>query len=198
VGADRASILHNEISGAAGLVAAANVAQGCHGSGLRLDATSQFSLIGNVLWGNGTAPPTADDAHGVLLGATAPVSNGVVAGNRCGDGGGATQLSGIALRGVVAGVSLRANNLDGNSASGTSTAGGVLTAGTGSLPTAAVTGVTVGAVSTAIPHGLHQPPHSVVISMRSAGQVWVALPSDATNIHLIADAPGRSCDVLVG
>jgi parallel beta-helix repeat protein len=195
-GAGRSGIAADQ--GATGLVAATNVVQGCHGSGLRLDATSHFSLIGNILWGNGTAPPTADDAHGVLLGATAPVSNGVVAGNRCGDGGDATQLSGIALRGVVAGVSLRANSLDGNSSSGTSTAGGAATDGTGSLPTAAVTGVTVGAVSTAIPHGLHQPPDSVVISMRSAGQVWVASPSDATNIHLIADAPGRSCDVLVG
>jgi parallel beta-helix repeat protein len=184
--------------GTTGLAAATNVAQGCHGSGLRLDATSGFSLIGNVLWGNGTAPPTADDAHGVLLGATSPVSNGVVAGNRCGDGGGATQVSGIALRGANVGVSLRANSLDGNSDSGTSTVGGVQTAGTGSLPGAALTDVTVGAASTAVPHGLHQPPDSVVISMRSAGQVWIASPSDATNIHLIADAPGRSCDVLVG
>ncbi len=184
--------------GATGLVAATNVAQGCHGSGLRLDATSQFSLIGNVLWGNGTAPPTADDAHGVLLGATAPVSNGVVAGNRCGDGGGATQQSGIALRGVVAGVSLRANSLDGNAASGTSTAGGAATGGTGSLPASALTNVTVGTVGTAVPHGLPQAPTTVLISMRSAGQVWVAAPSDATNVHLLADAAGRTCDVMVG
>jgi hypothetical protein len=171
------------------------VAQACHGSGLRLDATSGFSLIGNVLWGNGTAPPTADDVHGVLLGATSPVSNGVVAGNRCGDGGGATQVSGIALRGTNAGVSLRANSLDGNSDAGTSSAPAT---GTGSLPGAALTGVTVGTASTAVPHGLDQPPDSIVISMRSAGQVWIAAPSDAINIHLAADAPGRTCDVLVG
>ncbi len=134
----------------------------------------------------------------MLLGATSPVSNGVVAGNRCGDGGGATQVSGIALRGANAGVSLRANSLDGNSDAGTSSAGGAPATGTGSLPGAALTAVTVGTASTAVPHGLHQPPDSIVISMRSAGQVWIAAPSDAINIHLAADAPGRTCDVLVG
>ena len=184
--------------GAAGLVAATNVAQGCHGSGLRLDGTSRFSLIGNVLWGNGTAPPTADDAHGVLLGAAAPVSNGVVAANRCGDGGGATQLSGIALRGSVSSVSLRANTLDGNSAAGTSAAGGAAVDGTGSLPVSVLSNVTVGAAGTAVPHGLPQSPGTVLISMRSAGQVWIAAPSDATNVHLAADAAGRTCDVMVG
>jgi hypothetical protein len=184
--------------GVTGLVLGSNVAEECSGSGLRLDGTSQFSVVGNVCWGNGTAPPSPDDAHGIRLGSTAAVANGVLAWNRCGDGASPTQLTGIALRGVVAAVSPRGNSLSGNVGSGISVAAGAAAAGTGVTPTASLTGVTVGSAPTAVPHGLSQAPDSVVISMRSPGQIWITAPSDATNIHLAADAAGRICDVLVG
>jgi hypothetical protein len=38
----------------------------------------------------------------------------------------------------------------------------------------------------------------VVVTARSAGQVWQSAAPDASFVYLTADATGRSCDLLVG
>jgi glyoxylase-like metal-dependent hydrolase (beta-lactamase superfamily II) len=56
----------------------------------------------------------------------------------------------------------------------------------------------VGQTQVAVLHGLGHTPGSVVVTARSAGQVWQSAAPNAYFVYLTADASGRSCDLLVG
>jgi glyoxylase-like metal-dependent hydrolase (beta-lactamase superfamily II) len=66
------------------------------------------------------------------------------------------------------------------------------------LPTRAIRSVAVGQTQVAVLHGLGHTPGSVVVTARSAGQVWQSAAPNAYFVYLTADAAGRSCDLLVG
>lgn len=56
---------------------------------------------------------------------------------------------------------------------------------------------TIGTSPVTIAHGINATPNIVIVQMTSAGTIWQSTAADKTNIHLNADAVGRTCNVTV-
>lgn len=177
----------------AALVIDGNTATACGGAGIALDGVPDVVLTANSCRANGHND--ANTAAGITL---ANLQSGVVAHNTCGDGPSPSQQYGIAVTGPLDRVTLEQNLLTGNVAAGLHYDPALLTDGTTTTPLLTVRGVVVGAVATAVPHGLGYAPRAVVIVPTGPGTIWRVAASDATNVHLQADEAGRTCEVLVG
>lgn len=54
---------------------------------------------------------------------------------------------------------------------------------------------TIGTSQVDITHNLTKIPNIIVVQMTSAGTIWQSAAADSTQIHLKADAGGRTCNV---
>ncbi len=109
-----------------------------------------------------------------------------------------TQVHGTGTAGAVTNVVFDANVVDGNASISHGTMLANFPGGATLLPTRAIRSVAVGQTQVAVLHGLGHTPGSVVVTARSAGQVWQSAAPNAYFVYLTADAAGRSCDLLVG
>jgi len=173
------------VAASSGVVVDANTVSGCGATGIDASGTTDVVVTGNVCTQNASA--------GITLGGANGTARSVVADNVCGG-----QTTGISASGLLDGVVLSGNQLGGNTATGLSVVGATLSGGTTSLPLRSIHAVTVGTNATAVAHGLPYVPLSVAITPTSAGSVWQAAASDATNVYLQASTPGVGCELIVG
>jgi hypothetical protein len=173
------------VGASSGVVVDANSVSGCGVTGIDASGTTDLVVTGNVC--------TQNTSAGITLGGPNGTTHTVVADNVC-----SGQAKGISASGVLDGVVLAGNQLGGNSTTGLSLVGATLSGGTTSLPLRRIHSVTVGSNATAVAHGLPYVPLSVAITPTSAGSVWQAAASDATNVYLQASASGVGCELIVG
>lgn len=185
---------------APGLSISGNTVSGSQRSGIAVLDVTDFTITGNVCKNNGQDQAQTNYYHGITLWqSTGTVDKGVIAHNRCFDDQVTkTQQYGIrTLNTIGASVVIGPNILDGNGTSGMLFSfGGTTTASVSAWKK--LTGVTVSSGGNSIPHGLPYVPQAIVICMTSAGTIWKAGGSDATNIVLMADVTSRTADVYVG
>lgn len=187
-------------SGASATTVTGNQVHGCDESGILIFNTTDFTVTGNLCRNNGQDQTQTNVYNGITLwNSSGTVDKGAIIGNRCYDDQGTkTQQYGIrTLNTIGASVVIGPNVVDGNATTGQAFSFGGATAAS-SPAWKKITGVTVSAGGNSIAHGLPYTPTSIVICMTSAGSIWKAGGSDATNIVLMADVSTRTCDVWVG
>ena len=186
-------------SGCRNLAVSGNVFEqnGLHGA--LLDQPAGVLCTGNVARGNGRLAPSGTTPAGIALvrpsGSSSAAS--LIAHNRCHNRAeGGPQRVGVALRGARPGDVVSSNLVSGNAGSG------LVSTEPARDPSSAAPHrrlqATVGAVRTAIPHGLPHPPRTVVLALRSPGQAWVSAPADQVNVYLTADGASRAVELVVG
>ena len=183
-----------------GISVAGNVVDRSGTAGVQIINASDFSVRANVVRSSGRATNVEQDATGIVVSSSGTTaSRGTVSANRAFDPTSpATQVHGTGTAGIVANVVFDANVVDGNASISHGTMLADFPGGATLLPTRAIRAVAVGRTQVAVLHGLGHTPGSVVVTARSAGQVWQSAAPNAYFVYLTADATGRSCDLLVG
>jgi hypothetical protein len=185
---------------ATGITVNGNVIDRSGNAGVQILNASDFTVRANVVRSSGRATKVEQDATGIVVySRNAVAARGTVSANRAFDPASpATQVHGTGTAGMVTNVVFDANVVDGNAGTSHGTMLTNFPGGATLLPTRAIRSVAVGRTQVAVPHGLGHTPGSVVVTARSAGQVWQSAAPDASFVYLTADATGRSCDLLVG
>jgi len=183
-----------------GISVAGNVIDRSGNAGVQVLNASDFNVRANVVRSSGRATKVEQDATGIVVySRDATASRGTVSANRAFDPTTpATQVHGTGTAGMVTNVVFDANVVDGNASISHGTMLTSFPGGATLPPTRAIRSVAVGQTQVAVLHGLGHTPGSVVVTARSAGQVWQSAPPNAYFVYLTADATGRSCDLLVG
>jgi parallel beta-helix repeat protein len=162
-----------------------NTVTGCGATGIDVSGSTDLVVTSNVCTNNTGAGITLGGPNGTL--------RTVMADNVC-----TAQTTGITGTGALTAVVLSGNQVGGNSGAGLSLTGATLGGGTTSLPYRRIRSVTVGTSATPVAHGLGYAPLSLAITPTTAGSVWQAAPSDATNVYLQAATQGVGCELIVG
>jgi hypothetical protein len=183
-----------------GITVAGNVVDRSGNAGVQILNASDFNVRANVVRSSGRATKVEQDATGIVVySRDATAARGTVQANRAFDPTSPpTQVHGTGTAGAVTNVVFDANVVDGNASISHGTMLVDFPGGATLLPTRAIRSVAVGQTQVAVLHGLGHTPGSVVVTARSAGQVWQSAAPNAYFVYLTADAAGRSCDLLVG
>ena len=186
------------VNGAHATVVASNNVFANSQTGIMLSAAYPGPVWGSVVEGNVSSGNGRDTTQSNRSGISirGPFVGTVIAHNRCFDPSSPpTQLFGFVTvddgpKNLVVGP----NAFDGNAQGGQSLASG------GNVAAVAyrIVSATVGTSQVAVPHGLPYAPRTMSITMTSPGSVWRSSASDATNVYLRADAPGRTAEVTLG
>lgn len=160
-------------------------------AGVRVVAAASALVVGNALWDNAHGVgSTTEDAALSVLGSPAGARGLLVANSTV------TFTPAPALRLA----DTRAVTIGAGNSTGPRTGAPVATSGVDRyvVPTHRLGTLTIGATTQSIPHGRPGVPTNVVITMQSAGSVWLSAAPDATNLQLCADDEDRICEVRVG